>query len=310
MKKQQEDDQAALKTFTLRKQVKAFSCPWSAAGHPEILCYENMGKLKQACADSKNPVFDKPFIVEAHGLRIGEADRFATIHNAWLKQFPENASKKGLLKSQNVMGTAHGSETFHAFWDELLPQQRMTAELLPSVKAVIDSTYLWGYTPTVFDADLEPSCLGSARVILAGSLSVLAVSASSLKQFLPSQVEIADDEALMVVAKTWFMKLGDTKTEDFSQDNLTKWKEAGLEMHHKTVTAGQVLVVPPGWMVAVVSGSGRADCISGVRKSFLPCCPVACRNLEIVSSSLGSESTALATTLASTVEGMTLALSS
>ena len=156
----------------------------------------------------------------------------------------------------------------------------------PSLKALMEKPWLVGYMPvpelvlTAFEADF----MGSIRLQMSGSMRVLAFAADGAARVAKSR-EVAG--LLDVVAP-------------FQETTVASLPEKGLSVMYGMVSPGNVLVVPPGFIVCATTADSQAA--SFVRQTFL-CKGGACvENLTAIAGRVGGALVGETLNLKSTLE--------
>ena len=135
------------------------------------------------------------------------------------------------------------------------------------MQAMTSSSYLYGYMDTIVSVDFETHFLGTARLQLTGRTAYLLFSAKELQLAIPKLTK-AEAATPMTTAKMkeWVEGLNSGDTE-LTEDFMKTIKQAGVEVRHVKVQAGECLIVPPGTLVAC--SVLRQEKVSGVRRYFL-----------------------------------------
>jgi hypothetical protein len=211
----------------------------------------------------------------------------------------EYAEKQGSNRTQSLMEEKHGVKDLEKYCSLLCPDDLQAKNMMPSIKASCKAIYMFGYTQTMHYIDVEPNCLGTLRLFWpgCGSVSVLMISMTALQKAGPNI--LWKDNGNMADFKKWLQELNEK--EDATKEWLTKLKELHVEMFSTTVSGGQALITPPGYLLSVVV---QDKTVYGIRRSFLPQSQTAVANLGVCVETLTDDQQALKSTLKSSIDGL------
>ena len=157
-----------------------------------------------------------------------------------------------------------------ALVDMIIPSKNLFTDDLPSVKKAVDMVTIWGMLGHTARIDWQERFLGTCRLQLKGTLSVIAVDAKSLKDILPSKFDVdLDGKVLAGPIRAWFQVIpgeGNHINPEAQQQLFTRLREANIVLHVGTVDVGQMMVMPPGFVVAMAVVGDNPS--SGLCKSF------------------------------------------
>lgn len=128
---------------------------------------------------------------------------------------------------------------------------------LPSLQRTFNTPWFWGFLPTLLLFGTEPDQLGSCRLVLEGELQVLAVDPTQMIGVLGLNGPAPRGATTQMLAHM----------KKLTAVQLQEMAKAGRFIFNGVVTAGQALIIPPGWLVALTPIRGTA---SGMRCSWLP----------------------------------------
>ena len=274
LKVQQETDKAAVASMTLAAQRRSFSFPWASAGHPAIEAHENLEAAAAKVFDKDDP-FKNPFMA---GIVV-EDETLKKSLSQWSAKFTKelkegSAASSGAIKMQAPMTEPMGKTVARKMVAQMLPHAHTAKTLVPSVKSNCNDVFFFGFTGNSVAHDTEPSCLGTIRVFVEGTASLLIMCPVELSQKfadavricpmdIPPKNNIAPTAAEMT---SWLQNLDKV---DVSKEKLEELLKVGIHMHHATLKAPAALVTPPGYIVSM-SSPRPAEHLIGIRCSFLP----------------------------------------
>ena len=123
---------------------------------------------------------------------------------------------------------------------------------------------LWGYGTTYVRFDYEVMFLASFRIVCTGVLKVIALDPAQCKEFVKD-----NEEALKLcggkqeVSPATLSKLLQNMTTVMAKTMVEQYK-----LYVTTVSAGQAVYIPPGWLVGTTVINGQVS--SGLKMNLLP----------------------------------------
>ena len=280
--------QAAKNMLSGGKDSRIFCIKWEESGHLAIPSFNDEAEMQESFSKHGVGVLSKPFIVlESGGLNnaLAAGKKFAETCDKWQKKFPTAPQSKGPEKRTAApLTSALGSEELDGVWEKFVPKEFQIIHGQPSLKALMEKPWLVGYMPGLVLTAFEADFMGTIRLQMSGSMRVLAFAADGAARVAKSR-EVAG--LLDVVAL-------------FQETTVASLPEKGLSVMYGMVSPGNVLVVPPGFIVCATTADSQAA--SFVRQSFL-CKGGACvENLTAIAGRVGGALVGETLNLKSTLE--------
>ena len=153
-----------------------------------------------------------------------------------------------MQKLQHELKPEQGVSELSAFFGKITPSDAMFAQALPSMRKAVDATYLVFFSDTVVNIAFEAHFLGAVRYLHSGSMAFLMVDAVALSaepKLVTERAVNAFKPLTLAEMQGWLSKLDGTA---LTKEAMTKL--APLKVYSVSISAGDTLVIPPGWLVA------------------------------------------------------------
>ena len=258
----------------MTKNDSMFKLDWNSVGCPEI---ESVTVSDFVDGTDLKYNYDRPLILteneEIGGLEVDSAP--AKSLQRWASTFAGSATASTSFRCAAPVSTVHGVKDVMEAFSPLLPATR--AGLPGFVEKDCHSAWWFGYTSKHARFDMEPLGLGSLRYIYEGSMSVLLVEASSLKDYIHKGKPGA----------TVSLQNMEDAVAMLSADSAQSMKSAGVLWHHGVVKANEFVIIPVGWFVGTCTINNSN--VSGIRMPHVagPAEPAA-RNLNALREAVAS----------------------
>lgn len=296
-RKQALEDQQARERIAHVKQTLSFTMGWAKAGHPTV---KEIPSLDQVEAHVKNDLYKEPFIIK--DMKAGVTlEKLGSTFDLFKKESAVHCTSKRLDKTATHILDAQGLSELDNVWKAVLPSALQLAECLPSTKMAVQSSHMWAHMPTYSGCDFEPQFLGLAKWHAVGKVAYLLVAASKLEQGLKSILNV--EVVKLDMMRTWLASLDRDST---TKEQLESFVKSGLSVYHVKVEQGQMLVVPPGFLIACTVLN--SEFVAGFRRSFIPVSQGAHTNFSSLRKSSKDNDSAIQF-LNSTLDSLVIALS-
>lgn len=262
---------------TTPNKSRVFMYDWADAGHPRPKTFVGLTSLAKGLTD--NDPYSDPILLSSVDMDL-EWKNLARVLSSWPSSFHEHCQKKKLTSAQHALQAAQGVAEFQPLVNKILDADLMASDCI--AKDMHAQTFLFGYTASHLGFDLEPNCLGCLRYVHSGSMGALLIPVGSLASGLAKLN--GSQSVTMNEILDWGRDLDDRVPDTGA---LAKLAEVGVRVTQLRVTAGQILVVPPGYIFACVALG--AEGVAGVRRAFLPKGNAALQNLKAVLSAFGDK---------------------
>ena len=238
-----------------------FFVDYTAIGHQQVPAHFSKTAMRAGGAK----VFSAPVKCSAsfEGLKAFIAE---DLYNQWAE-----AIKEPLVKIQVSDAVTHqlsesdqSSSVLPAMKEFIAPEDAFIKDL--KTKVLNDSLVpmLFGYSDQYVRFDYEPNYLGSIRTVSHGTLKMLLLNPAVCATFLKE-----DQEALALAGGQ--QEIGPATVTKFMQNLTAQCAQNMIQkcsIHFCTVSAGEVVYVPPGWAVGIASINSTIA--SGVKANVLP----------------------------------------
>jgi len=208
------------------------------------------------CCSQANYDFDVPALVSVPTVRdefFVQGAQVAMALKRWTSGFADTKACKDTGMAQAPATASHGLEHMKTLTKRLVPPEPQT-ELPASVAQQLERAWFFGYSARYAAVGTEPGLLGSMRVVFSGEVAILAAPASDVVRFLQKTKRDTS-----VVALRNFIT-------DLTQPVLEELKAADVPILSGVLVAGSALIVPPGYIVGLMTNSGP---VVGLRRCFM-----------------------------------------
>lgn len=268
-----------------RRKGQKVNLEREALGRPTLPAFDNDEKITSPNPKSDSCIFDVPFKLQEGskllakvfevGRKIAGTDEDPGISTRWSSSngyTNSSAVKNGDNAVQHVLPQAQGSAELEPLFDFIMKQAGAIEDLgVPSLKEAMSKSVLGGYTGTFVRHWFEPDLLASLRLITVGMLRVFLANPANLKAALGGDSSLATIEGLPVahgsepltITQFGLVMRGMEKTLA-----MALAKNIACPIYHSTISKGERLYMPPGWLVSSTAGNGKPT--AGVRRCFMP----------------------------------------
>ena len=205
--------------------------------------------------------FAAPWLLEGYAqvgnLCTTDGTQLAATLERWKKLFPETKQCKshGAVIAPLAPGMGHDEPGLLALCAALAPES--IDNVFPRYSAAVSTWFLYGESDMMIATDFEAEMLGCLRVQLGGVTQFYGMPLTAIMDAMQNPRLKSGDEFKSFLSQ-------------MTQERLQLIAEKKLQFVHGCVRGGQVLVIPPGWVMSYASvGDGPEHFAFGLRKSFL-----------------------------------------
>jgi hypothetical protein len=248
------------KKMTKGKKMFPFQLDYSRL--PAKLCVHTSDAALKEAFQKKEVDFSLPWLLEASVTLTGlistsQADsKLCATMEQWIKQCPTNKFARQSGQVFAPLPASCGQESMKTAQELLLPELTVKSAL-PRFSARVDHPHLYGYTQIYCQTDFLSDLLAGVKVQFKGTCEFYCMPSTDICAALKSE----NTEITAVSMKEYMNSM--------SQESVTNAANNNWKLLRGTLTEGQALMVPAGWMVSEAH-AGNDEVAAGILLSVLP----------------------------------------
>lgn len=249
-------DRQAAASVAVVPQFSGFHCDWCAGGHPFAEVYDDFDALARHTADIAADPYIIPTLVKDCAMQPSDVLKDTLV--AWKPKFLAHASASHISAAQHELTDTQGKPEVMKMFASALPEKYVYLDRTPVLKRV----FIFGFAHAHTNFSFEPSYLGSARYIEDGAAVFLLMDALDLANGI---AKLGTNTERKIAMSEWGKVVPDALKDEAC---VQKFLAAGIKTFQIRAVAGQMVIIPPGFFVAV-SAIGESAATHGVRLPFL-----------------------------------------
>ena len=262
-KEQAEIAERHRKMLRAAKECTVASLDLVSMGHPSVRILDGDSGLTTFRKEriKEHEAWGVPIVVTKSEL-LEEALKDAKLSDTltrWTSAFTITVDAKRDDKTAAPASDSHGVAALQPVLQHYMPVHAFVDQtVLPTLRSATQSSWFYGYTPTLAAADFEADFLGTMRMQRNGSTKLLFVSALDLIKVVPR--EAPNNK------KSWAERAREA-LKCLTEDEAKIWHSKGASIYSASVTGPAIVYSPPGYLTFTKVTSNEP--VSGLRHCFL-----------------------------------------
>ena len=239
-----------------------FTFDWASLGHARVTRFTEKDTYDKKWVDDAAGMMTMPLLLSG---KLSEQSAKTDWLDKWKDTFPNTPEAKSSGKTQAPIVERHELAELTEMMRRQVPNCHCIEGPLPTLKAMVSGPWFFGYTPYYVASGCEPDMLGTVRYVHSGSAKAVMVDAAKFRKTMPETLPAGGADGLKPDATMIDHMLH--KFRKLTSEQAAHIKNAGAVIYQCEITSGEMLIVPPGFLISWAASPDAGFC--GARRSFL-----------------------------------------